>query len=353
MCKVILLLVIPLATLSCLKVHDPAIVDGGYSYLSGQGVFVINEGNFRGGNGSLSFFSYDSARLYNNVFMSFNKRPLGDVPYSMAITGSRAYLVVNNSGKVEVADRNTFISIETINGLISPRYLVAINDIKAYVTSLYSDSIAIVNLETNRITGYINIGCSSESIIINQTEAFVANWVGGNKVFVINTTNDSVVDSIEVGTEPESMVMDINNYLWVLCNGGWQRENFAELIAINTFDNTIEKRLTFPSINDSPTSLQIDGTGGTLFFLDNGIKKMSIYDMEIPRTPFISPLVHNFYKLGINPSNNEIFVTDVSDYQHKGSLLRYSAQGGLISEYPAEIIPGEIRFKLYSSPYIQ
>jgi DNA-binding beta-propeller fold protein YncE len=353
MSKIILLLVIPLATLSCLKVSDPINIDVENSFLSGQGAFVVNEGNFRGGNGSLSFFSYDSARLYNNVFMFVNKRPLGDIPYSMTIYGSRAYLVVNNSGKIEVADRYTLISIATINGLISPRYLAAINDVKAYVTSLYSDSVAIVNLETNAITGYIDLGCSSESIITYQSLAFVANWVGGNKVFVINTMNDSLIDSIEVGTEPESMVMDINNYLWVLCNGGWQRENFAELIAINTFGNTIEKRFTFPSINDSPTSLQIDGTGGTLFFLDNGIKRMSIYDNEIPQTPFITPLDRNFYKLGINPSNNEIFVTDVSDYQHKGSLLRYSAQGGLISEYPSEIIPGEIRFKLYSSPYTQ
>lgn len=351
--KKILILTIPLITLSCLKLYDPVIIDGGYSFLSGHGAFVINEGNFRGGNGSLSFFSYDSARLFNNVFMSVNNRPLGDVPYSMSITSNRAYIVVNNSGKIEVTDRNTITSIETINGLISPRYLAAVNDVKAYVTSLYSDSIVIVNLETNTVSGYIDLGCSSEGIIINHSLAYVANWVGGNRIFVINTLDDQVVDSIEVGMEPESMAMDLNNYLWVLCNGGWQRENFAELVAINTFNNQIEKRFTFPSINDSPTSLQIDGTGGTLLFLDDGIKKMSIYDNEIPRSSFISPLNHNFYKLGINPANNEIFVTDVSDYQHKGSLLVYNTGGGLISEYPAEIIPGGINFKLYSDPYGQ
>ena len=48
---------------------------------------------------------------------------------------------------------------------------------------------------------------------------------------------DEVIDSIEVGIEPESMVIDKNNMLWVLCNGGWMRENFAELDGINTATN--------------------------------------------------------------------------------------------------------------------
>ena len=51
---------------------------------------------------------------------------------------------------------------------------------------------------------------------------------------VIDNTTDEVIDSIEVGIEPESMVIDKNNMLWVLCNGGWTRENFAELDGINT-----------------------------------------------------------------------------------------------------------------------
>ena len=106
MLKTLFLSVLSILAVSCLKLPDPVIVDVEESYLSGPGVFILNEGNFKSGNGSLSFFSYDSSKLYNNTFLSINQRPLGDVPYSMNIGGSRAYIVVNNSGKIEVVDRN-------------------------------------------------------------------------------------------------------------------------------------------------------------------------------------------------------------------------------------------------------
>ncbi len=167
-------------------------------------------------------------------------------------------------------------SVATINKIISPRYISFINDMKAYVTSLYSDSLAIIDLTTNSVSGYINLKKTSESIATLYSTAYVANWTGGNKIMVINTATDQVTDSIEVGMEPESMVIDKNETLWVLCNGGWKREYYAELIGISTRTNKVEKRFIFPSKTDSPTCLQIDGQGEILYYLLNGVRKMAI-----------------------------------------------------------------------------
>jgi hypothetical protein len=106
----------------------------------GGGVFILNEGNFRGNNGSLSFYSYDSIKIFNDIYYTVNGQTLGDVPNAMVIKGDKAYIVVNNSGKVEVIDQTTIQSKATIKGLISPRNLAVINDNKAYVSSLYSHS---------------------------------------------------------------------------------------------------------------------------------------------------------------------------------------------------------------------
>ena len=342
-----LLFFIPvLISVSCMKSTGPDIHETTGSFLAGPGAFILNEGNFNGGNGSLSFYSYDSAKIYNNVFMSINKRPLGDIPFSMVLQGDKAYIVVNNSGKIEVVDRNNLESINTINGLISPRQISFIDDTKAYVSSLYSDSIVILNILADVISGFIDIDRPSEAIVSVFRKVFVAHWTGGNKILVINALTNHVIDSIEVGLEPESMVLDKNNMLWVLCNGGWQRNNYAELIGINTTTHSIEKRFTFPLKTDSPLCLQIHGEGETLYYLHNGVRRMSITASELPETPFIPESEHHFYRIGINPANGDIFVTDAVDYQQRGYVLRYKKDGTLISTMQAGIIPGSMCFKL-------
>ncbi len=330
---------------SCSKDPDPVITGIKGSYLSGSGAFILNEGNFRSGNGSLSFFSYDSSKVYNHVFLNVNKRALGDIPYSMGIINNKAYIIVNNSNRIEVINSKTAESLATINKIISPRYISFIAPSRAYVTSLYSDSVTIINLEKDIVSGYINIRHTTESIMVTGKKAFIANWTGGNKVFVVDTEYDQVIDSIIVGTEPESMVIDKNLTLWVLSNGGWQREHFAELTGIDTQTGEILSNFIFPSITDSPVCLQIDGKGENLFYLNNGIMKMSINASQLPDTPLIPGSYGNFYKMSVNQYNNEIFVTDVSDYQQKGFLLRFNRSGELLSKMQTDLIPGSICFR--------
>ena len=59
------------------------IYDDGY-------FFVTNEGNFNSGNGSISFVSNDGT-VENNVFVTTNSFPLGDVVQSMSIIDKNIY----------------------------------------------------------------------------------------------------------------------------------------------------------------------------------------------------------------------------------------------------------------------
>jgi YVTN family beta-propeller protein len=341
------ILILPLfLTVSCTYDPNPVIEHPTDSYLTGTGAFMVNEGNFRAGNGSLSFFSYDSSKIFNDIFYDINRRVLGDIPYSMTISGTYGYIVVNNSGKIEIVKVHDLASVKTIIGLISPRYISFVAADKAYISSLYSDSVAVLDAATNSIKGYIDVRHPSESIASIYTTAYIARWTGDNKIMVVNTATDLVTDSIEVGMEPESMVIDRFETLWVLCNGGWKRDHYAELVAINTMTNTIVKRFTFPSVNDSPTCLQIDGSGENLYFLLNGVRIMSVNAENLPAQEFIPAGSRNFYKLGINPENGDIFVTDVVDYQQKGYVLMYKSDGAFIRMMQADIIPGAFCFKI-------
>jgi len=342
--QLITTVIILLLVASCTE--SDYITDDVASVVSGSGVFIVNEGNFRAGNGSLSWFSYDSVKISNDIFRKITKRPLGDVPNEMVVGGNRGYIVVNNSGKIEVVNANTLKSVTTISDLNSPRNIALISSDKAYITSMYSDSVTILNLKKNIVSGFINIRRTSEAIVLAGTKAFVANWFGGSEVMVINTLNDRVIDSISVGNEPESMELDRNNMLWVLCNGGWMREYFAELDCINTNTFRVQKRLIFPSKQDSPSCLKISPSRDTLYYLEKGVRKLSIDDNLLPAITFISEGDHIFYKMGINPLNGEVIVTDAVDYQQNGFILRYKRKGIFISTIQAGIIPGSICFKV-------
>lgn len=340
--KLLALFFIATMIISCTKIAD----NNNENFIACSGVFILNEGNFNSSNGTLSYFSYDSSKIFNDMFYNINGRTLGDVPNSMTVSGDNAYIVVNNSEKIEVVNSSTLESLATIRGLVSPRNIAIINESKAYVTSIYSDQLSVLDLTQNTVSNYINIHRSSESIIISGNEAFVANWMGGNEVMVINTLNDKVVDSIKVGFEPESMVLDKNKMLWVLCNGGWQRNNFAELVGINTITHRVEKDFIFTTKTESPTCLQIDGSGETLYYLENGVRKMSISASSLPSSVFISDTNHFFYKIGINPANGDLFATDAVDYQQLGYVLIYDKDGTLKSTLTAGIAPAFIYFKL-------
>jgi YVTN family beta-propeller protein len=327
---------------SCKK--DPTYNEKNYEL--GGGVFILNEGNFTHGDGSLSFYSYDSTKIYNDIFYSVNGRKLGDVPYSMLINDDKAFIVVNNSNKIEIIDPVTILSKGTITGLKSPRYIVPVSATKAYVSSLYSDSITIVDLASNSITGYINIRRTSEAILAGNNKAFVTSWAGGHEVMVIDLLTNKVVDSVQVGKEPESMVVDRNLNLWVLCSGTYAGDDFAKLDKIDFSTNKIIKEYTFPDVQAAPTCLKIDALGQTLYYLDGGVRAMNINDTSLPASPIIPSGSSNLYKIAINPSNGEIFVTDVLDYSSRGYVNIYKKDGTFERKEQADIIPGAMYFKL-------
>jgi YVTN family beta-propeller protein len=271
---------------------------------------------------------------------------LGDIPYSIITKGDKAYIVVNNSGKIEVVDQITLLSRATITGLISPRIMTAINDNKAYVSSLYSDSLTIINLTDYSIAGYIDLKKTSEAIAVVGNKAYVSNWAGGNELLVINTLTDKLVDSIKVGSEPESMVVDRLGRLWVLCDGGWTQQFYPELDLINTTTDKLEKAFPFPAKDVSPSCLKIDGLGQTMYFLANGVRQMDINAQFLPAGSFIAESGSHFYKIAVNAINSDIFVTDANDYVQPGYLIIYKNNGEFVSKNRTGIIPGAMCFKL-------
>ncbi len=205
-------------------------------YNEGAGVFICNEGNMTFGNASLSFFDPSIEEMKNQVFYNTNGFPVGDVLQSMTIVDSLGFLTINNSGKVFVFNTRTMLHEATISELTSPRYILAISSNTAYISDLYSRSITIINPLTFEKTGSILVGNGTEEMVKVEGSVYVCSWSFNNKIYKIDASSNILSDSLKVNMQPNSMVVDSENKIWVLSDGGYPGMPGGEYAALTLID---------------------------------------------------------------------------------------------------------------------
>ena len=252
---------------------------------TGDGLFITNEGNFQYGNATLSYYDPETKTVENEVFYRANAMKLGDVAQSMTIRNDVGWVVVNNSHVIFAIDINTFKEVGRITGLTSPRYIHFISDEKAYVTQIWDYRIFIVNPKTYQITGYIE--CPDMTMETGSTEqmvqygkyVYVNCWSYQKRILKIDTTTDQVVDQLEVGIQPTSLVMDKNYKLWTITDGGYEGSPYGyeepSLYRIDAETFKIEKQFKF-QLGDAPSEVQLNGAGDELYWINKDIWRMSL-----------------------------------------------------------------------------
>lgn len=334
---------------SCEK---PLQVDGDDLWFS-DGVFILNEGNFMSDNASLSFYDPSEKRVHNQVFYQVNESPLGDVAHSMTLAGNMGYIVVNNSGRIYTVDLQNLQFRGKITGLTSPRYIRLLSPEKAYVSDLYARKIFIINPATSVILDTIDIAISdvrhnAEQMILHGEKLFVACWSYDNKILVIDTRTDELIDSIEVGKQPNSMVVDKNGFLWVLSDGGFTGSSYgqekASLTRINLETHHADRMKIWEDIRVSPTDLCINYAGDTLYYLDGSVYLLPAAEFEEGGKIHIKDRGRQFYSLAIDPEDQAMYVADAVDYQQHGWVFRYSPAAELLDSFRVGINPGYFCF---------
>lgn len=305
-------------------------------------VLIGCEGNFGWGNASISLYNPTDNSITNTLFNNINGYALGDVLQSITEYNGRLFVVVNNSGNIQILDTATYQKTATINGLTSPRYFCAINSTKAYVSDLFSNQIAIVDLGSNSAVGSINTGGWTEEMLLVNDKVYVCR-PDTNFILQINTTTNIIEDTIIVAKGPSSIVLDRNNKLWTLSSGGINDEQGA-LNQIDPSTNNIIQTMLFGDINNSPNSLKIAPNGEILYYLNNGVNELSIYASSLPNSSIINQNGAIFYGLGISPTN-DIYVSDAVDYVQAGIVYRYDSAASLIYQFSTGIIPQAFWFK--------
>lgn len=330
------ILVLAVCLFSCKKEKQEV---GVYS----NGVLVVNEGNFNFGTGDISFYNPSTQAVNDNIFKKANDYNLGDVAQSITIWDNKAFIVVNNSAKVEVVIASDFKKIGTINiPGSSPRYLLPVNDSKAYLTELYANKIWILDLQTLEVTGSINVNGWTEDIFLLNGEVFVSQRTKLNgsevkNILVIDKSTDAITATIPLPSEPVSMAGN-GEYLWVACGGKQSASVLPSVHKIKVTTKTIEASFNTPGYSHVAGRLCLHGN--SLYYIDKHVYQMQSSDAALPVSPFINGDGKNFYTMAI--INNEIYVSDAIDYLQKSKIYRYTLTGSYIGDFTAGIISGQI-----------
>ncbi|MEI6765243.1 MAG: DUF5074 domain-containing protein [Bacteroidota bacterium] len=328
---------------ACKKKDDTPPVNDVPDMTSLHGAFIMNEGNYQAANGSVSFYNTDDGTLTEDLFNKANGRILGDVVQSMCIIDSKAYIVVNNSNKIEIVNLKDFTSTGQIQNLDSPRYMLPVSSTKAYVSDLYSNSITIVNLATNAVSGHIPCKGSTEEMLMSGSNVFVTN-TRTEYLYIVNTNTDAIIDSIHVGIGSNSLQTDKNGKLWVMCAGDLTTSATAGIYRINLQNLQVEQSFPISATLNIWDKLRMNAAADTIYYLNKGVNKMGVSSSALPAAPFIPLSGRNFHGLAVSPAGT-LFIADAIDYVQKGKVYTYSNGGVLLNTLSAGIIPGDICFK--------
>lgn len=314
-----------------------------------NGVFVVNEGGFNASNASIDFLDTLENKIYSDVFKSVNGRVLGDVAQSMAVTNTNGYVVLNNSAKIEVIRKKDAVSIASITGFQSPRYMVVKDSTIAYVSDWFSNSVKVIDLVSNTITSSITVGAGPESMCIVGDRLYVTNCGGydlDSTLSVIDLNSNTELTKIVVGDAPVAVTADANGKVWVLCRGSYgvdfnsnDDDTKGQFVQIDPTNNQILKTISIGDKGDHPDKMRINAAKNTMYYLSSyqslsGVYKFNINDNAASTTAFISGY---FYGLGYDKKKDQLYLGEVTSFTQNAKIIRYTSNGTLIDSYTTGI----------------
>lgn len=317
-------------------------------------IFIVCEGSYGSGNASLWSYDANTNTASGDVFYGANSSSPGDVFQSMARAGKDYLLCINNSDKIFAIDTGT-LSVRSSLNIAKPRYILPTSGGAAFVSTLYSNKVEVVDIPSLTHTGSITLPHNNpEGMCKIGSKVYVCPWdTLCRHIYEIDENALSVTRAIRIaGYAPHAALADKYGMLWVLA-GNATKLRQATLTRIDPSTGTTLASYQFKAGED-PIKPVFNTSRDTLYFIqvrydgattNNGIYRMDIADTSLPTTPFIQAKEYQyFWALGIEPSTGNIYAGDPRGFVQKGAVSVYRPDGGLVCTFHVGIGPGQFYF---------
>lgn len=339
------------------------------------GMYVLNEGNMGSNKASIDFLDLDENKptihYLRNIYSERNPnvvKELGDVGNDIKIYGSKLWIVVNVSNKVEVATADSCKRITQIN-IPNCRYL-AFKDGFAYVSSY----VGPVKFDKDAPLGMVYkvdtvdfkkkdsvvVGYQPEELCIVDNKLYVANSGGyrapnyDQTLSEIDLTTFKEIRKIKVGLNPHHCQVDHYGQIWVTSRGNY---NDVPSRIYRLYKGRNQLYEVIDSIDTPVSGLSI--VGDSLYYYGSAwnnatatnnisyglinVRTHKIVDTNLFSAPQLKAITMP-YGIIVNPVERDFYLMDAKNYVSSGSLLHFKPDGTYDWTVQTGDIPGHATF---------
>jgi DNA-binding beta-propeller fold protein YncE len=332
-----------------------------------KGMYVLNEGNMNSNKASLDFVDYTKGLYDRNIYNQINPdvtKGLGDVGNDIGIYGSKVYIVVNNSNKVEVLNVKTGKRLGQID-IVNCRNVTFHNNhayVSAYLGTVGDPNapngiVAEIDTNTLAITRKVTVGRQPEEMAVVGEKLYVANSGGYSPpnyertLSVIDLASFTELKRIDVAINLEKVKADQYGNLYVTSRGDYYTIQ-PDLFLVDTKTDQVSKDFKLPVSN-----LWIDGDIAYMYSVafsyvtgKNTItySMINVKDQTVSAKQFITDgtqaKITVPYGIAVNPVTKEVYVADAKDYVTPGILYCFDTNGKKEWQVTTGDIPGHFAF---------
>lgn len=340
------------------------------------GMYLLNEGNMGSNKCTLDYLDLsgeasDNVQYLRNIYAERNPnevKELGDVGNDIKIYGSKLWLVINCSNKVEVcrvSDTHKLAKIDIPNC----RYL-AFHGRYAYVSSYVGPVSIAENAPRGRVykvdtltyekVDSVVVGYQPEEMVVAGGKLYVANSGGyrvpnyDRTITTVDLKTFSVVDETDVAINLHRLRLDKYGQIWCTSRGDYEQ------VPSNVFCLRLSESgqpILTETMNVGVSDLCI--VGDSLYYIsvewsNLEQKNVTTYGIINVRTHQIvtrqlstAPEIQKIkvpYGIVVHPRNRDFYIMDAKNYVSSGELLHFRADGTFEYKIRTGDIPAHAAF---------